>query len=67
MSDLDRLDRFLWADPSDVGCDEAMAVLHVYVDLVAADGEEAAAWRYPGWPLTCWPAARAARTSPAFS
>ena len=36
MSDLDRLDRFLRTDPRDVGCDEAMAVLHVYVDLVAA-------------------------------
>jgi hypothetical protein len=48
MSDLDRLDRFLRADPSDVGCDEAMAVLHVYVDFVAADGDEEAAGRYPG-------------------
>jgi len=46
MSDLSRLERFLRADPRDVGCDEAMAVLHIYVDLVAA-GEEAAA-RYPG-------------------
>jgi RNA polymerase sigma-70 factor, ECF subfamily len=46
MSDLDRLDRFLRTDPRDVGCDEAMAVLHVYVDLVAAD--EDAAGRYPG-------------------
>jgi hypothetical protein len=46
MSDLGRLDRFLRTDPRDVGCDEAMAVLHIYTDLVAA-GEEAAA-RYPG-------------------
>jgi hypothetical protein len=28
-------------DPRDVGCDEAKAVLHVYVDLAAA-GEDAA-------------------------
>ncbi len=46
MSELDRLERFLRTDPRDVGCDEAMAVLHVYVDLVAAD--EDAAGRYPG-------------------
>ena len=46
MSELGRLERFLRTDPRDVGCDEAMAVLHVYVDLVAA-GEDAAG-RYPG-------------------
>jgi hypothetical protein len=46
MSDLDRLERFLRTDPQDVGCDEAMAVLHVYVDLVVGDGD--AAGRYPG-------------------
>ena len=46
MSDLERLDRFLRTDPRDVGCDEAMAVLHIYVDLVAA-GEDAAG-HYPG-------------------
>jgi hypothetical protein len=46
MSDLGRLDRFLRTDPRDVGCDEAMAVLHVYVDLAAAGGD--AAERYPG-------------------
>jgi hypothetical protein len=46
MSDLERLNRFLRTDPRDVGCDEAMAVLHIYVDLVAA-GEDAAE-RYPG-------------------
>ena len=46
MNDLGRLERFLRTDPRDVGCDEAMAVLHVYVDLTAA-GEDAAE-RYPG-------------------
>ena len=46
MSDLERLEQFLRTDPRDVGCDEAMAVLHVYADLVAS-GEDAAA-RYPG-------------------
>jgi hypothetical protein len=46
MGNLGRLERFLRTDPRDVGCDEAMAVLHIYTDLVAA-GEDAAG-RYPG-------------------
>jgi len=46
MNDFDRLERFLRTDPQDVGCDEAMAILHVYVDLAAA-GEDTAE-RYPG-------------------
>lgn len=40
------LDRVLTTDPADIGCDEAMAVLHVYADLVAEDRDAAA--RYPG-------------------
>ena len=40
------LEGFLATDPRDVGCEEAMDVLHVYVDLVAAG--EPAAERYPG-------------------
>jgi hypothetical protein len=40
------LDRFLQTDPRDVGCAEAMDLLHVYVELVATGG--AAAERYPG-------------------
>ena len=46
MSDWSELDAFLEADPADVGCDEAMRILHVYVELVAG-GEDAAA-RHPG-------------------
>jgi hypothetical protein len=46
MREPENLERFLRTDPRDVGCDEAMAVLHIYVDLVAA-GEDAAE-RYPG-------------------
>jgi hypothetical protein len=46
MSELERLDRFLQTDPRDVGCDEAMAVLQIYVDLTATGGD--AAQRYPG-------------------
>jgi hypothetical protein len=40
------LERVLATDPADIGCDEALAVLHVYVDLIAADRD--AAGRYPG-------------------
>jgi hypothetical protein len=40
------LEQFLQTDPRDVGCGEAIAVLHVYVDLIAAS--EDAADRYPG-------------------
>jgi hypothetical protein len=46
MSDFGALEKFLRTDPRDVGCDQATAVLHIYVDLVAA-GEDAAS-RYPG-------------------
>ena len=40
------LDHFLQTDPEDVGCDEAMEYLHVYVELVAVDA--GAQERYPG-------------------
>jgi hypothetical protein len=40
------LEQFLQTDPRDVGCNEAMAVLHVYVDLVAAGRD--APNLYPG-------------------
>jgi len=46
MSEWSELDAFLETDPADVGCDEALRILHVYVDLIAS-GEDAAA-RYPG-------------------
>lgn len=46
MNERETLERFLRTDPQDVGCAEAMTVLHVYVDLVAADRD--AATRYPG-------------------
>jgi hypothetical protein len=46
MSEREILERFVQTDPRDVGCDEAIEVLHVYVDLVAAD--QRAADRYPG-------------------
>jgi hypothetical protein len=40
------LDRFLAADPRDVGCDEVMAVLHLYAELQAAGVDPAE--QYPG-------------------
>jgi hypothetical protein len=46
MNSWAALDRFLRTDPADVGCEQAMEILHVYVDLVAADAD--AARRYPG-------------------
>jgi hypothetical protein len=42
----ERVERFLSTDRRDVGCDEAVAVLHVYVELLAAGRD--AAERYPG-------------------
>jgi hypothetical protein len=46
MDGWSELDRFLRTDPRDVGCAEAMRVLHAYAELVAsgAPAEE----RYPG-------------------
>jgi hypothetical protein len=40
------LDRFLATDPRDVGCAEAMELLHMYAELAAADAS--AAQRCPG-------------------
>jgi len=41
------LDDFLRTDPRDVGCGEAMELLHAYADLHTAD-PAAARDRYPG-------------------
>ena len=46
MNGWSALDRFLRTDPRDVGCAEAMDLMHVYVELVAADAT--AARLYPG-------------------
>ena len=45
----------------DVGCDEAMAVLHIYVDLAAAGQDPAE--RYPGVAPASRHAGRAPRIS----
>lgn len=47
MNGWSALDRFLRTDPRDVGCGQAMEMLHVYVDLAAA-GAARAEQRYPG-------------------
>jgi hypothetical protein len=46
MNGWTSLDRFLRTDPRDVGCAEAIAMLHAYVHLVAAGAP--AQERYPG-------------------
>jgi hypothetical protein len=46
MNGWPALDRFLRTDPRDVGCEQAMEMLHVYAELMAA-GENAEE-RYPG-------------------
>ncbi|HTZ90848.1 MAG TPA: hypothetical protein VMB74_00515 [Streptosporangiaceae bacterium] len=61
MAGWDELDRFLQTDPRDVGCEQALQILHVYVEAVLDDetGAEAAR-RYPGVEahlLSCGPCA----------
>jgi hypothetical protein len=61
MTGWAELDRFLRTDPRDVGCDETLRILHVYVELILDDesGTEAAR-RYPGVAahlLSCGPCA----------
>ena len=48
MTGWQALDGFLRTDPRDVGCEQAMEALDVYVDVVSADGAEAAERRFPG-------------------
>ena len=46
MNGYSELDRFLRTDPRDVGCAQAIEMLHVYAELVAAGAS--AEQRYPG-------------------
>jgi hypothetical protein len=48
MTGWQALERFLWTDPRDEGCDKATELLDIYVDMVSADGADAAERRYPG-------------------
>jgi hypothetical protein len=46
MNGSSALDRFLRTDPQDVGCEQAMEMLHIYAELVAAG--DPAEQRHPG-------------------
>ena len=46
MNGWPELERFLRTDPRDVGCEQAMEMLHVYAELMASG--EPAEQRYPG-------------------
>ena len=46
MNGWPALERFLRTDPRDVGCEQAMQMLHVYAELVASG--DPADERYPG-------------------
>jgi len=46
MNGRPALERFLRTDPRDVGCEQAMEMLHVYAELMASG--EPAEERYPG-------------------
>ena len=48
MNGWQAIDRFLRTDPRDVGCDQAMEILDIYVDAVIKDGAGATEGRYPG-------------------
>ena len=48
MTGWQALDRFLRTDPRDVGCERAIELLDIYVDVVSADGTAAAERRFPG-------------------
>ncbi len=48
MTGWPSIDRFLQTDPRDVGCDEAIAILHIYVELVLDRGAVDAQRRYDG-------------------
>jgi hypothetical protein len=61
MTGWAELERFLQTDPRDGGCEQALHVLHIYVELVLDDASEAEpAHRYPGVAahlLACGPCA----------
>ena len=46
MDGRPELDRFLRTDPRDVGCAQAMEMLHIYTELAAAGGP--VEQQYPG-------------------
>jgi hypothetical protein len=61
MNGYSALDRFLLTDPCDVGCAQAVQILHVYAELIAAG--KPAEQRYPGIAAHLQACGRAARIS----
>lgn len=61
MNEHSALERFLRTDPRDIGCEQALAVLHIYADLVLDEPSgHQATHRYPGLEvhlLACGPCA----------
>ena len=60
------LDGFLHTDPRDVGCEQAMEILHAYACLVLGDASGDASHRHPGVAahlLACGPCADDVRDS----
>jgi hypothetical protein len=47
MTGWAELDRFLHTDPADVGCEQALKALHIYVDLILTNDGGDAVRRYP--------------------
>ena len=62
MTDWSAVDRFLATDPRDVGCEQALQILHVYVELVV---EGSPAWLPAATPVSprTWPHAGPATTT----
>lgn len=48
MTGWSAIDRFLTTDPRDVGCEQALKVLHIYVETVLEESAGSAAHRYRG-------------------
>ena len=48
MTNWPELERFLTTDPHDVGCEQALEILHVYVEMILHDADGSAAGRYRG-------------------
>lgn len=48
MTGRSALDRFLTTDPHDVGCEQALRILHVYAELIHDNAPGGAGTRYLG-------------------
>ena len=48
MTGWHAVEQFLRTDPRDVGCEQAMELLDIYVDTMMTEGAEVTERRYPG-------------------